>query len=124
MEKLWSERDLIKVISQSSACSLPGLIRGIGDDCAIIKQGSNEHFVVTTDMLVEAVHFNLKWHPPFELGRKAIAVNLSDIAAMGGTPCYIFMAIALPDSLEPRLSQLQTSMAAVWRAAIQFAVNS
>ena len=76
------------------------LIHGIGDDCAVIAPAPGEHQVVTTDMLVEDVHFNLSWHPPYELGRKTIAVNLSDIAGMGGLPQYVFISIAIPDRIE------------------------
>ncbi len=99
MEKSWSERDLIEYIAQSSTKSPAGLRKGIGDDCAIIDQNSDEQYIVTTDMLVEDVHFNLKWHPPKELGRKSIAVNLSDIAAMGGIPQFVFLSLSLTDSL-------------------------
>ena len=99
MEKTWSERDLIQYIAQSSSTSPAGLLKGIGDDCAIIDQSSGEQYIVTTDMLVEDVHFNLQWHPPRELGRKSIAVNLSDIAAMGGIPQFTFLSLSLPDSL-------------------------
>lgn len=68
---------------------------GIGDDCAII--GSNgEELLVTTDMLLEGVHFLRKSSTPEDIGWKSAAVNLSDIAAMGGDPLATFLSIALP----------------------------
>ena len=61
-------------------------ILGIGDDCAVypVKTGAKE--VISTDALVEGIHFNLSTTTPEELGRKALSVSLSDIAAMGGVP--------------------------------------
>lgn len=70
--------------------------RGIGDDCAVIPLGSAESLTVTTDMLVEEVHFLRSATDPYRLGRKSLAVNLSDVAAMGATPFASFLSIALP----------------------------
>ena len=55
---------------------------GIGDDCAVIPCGDGEALVVTTDMLIEDVHFLRAVIPPYLLGRKSLAVNLSDVASM------------------------------------------
>ena len=96
----WSELDVIRQISKSAAMHYPGLVLGIGDDCAIIDTDPDEQLIVTTDMLVEDSHFSRIWHPPYELGRKSVAVNISDIAAMGGIPKYIFISICLPESIE------------------------
>ncbi len=96
----WSELDVIRQLSRSADKPYPGLVKGIGDDCAIIEPNPEEQLIVTTDMLVEDVHFNPSWHPPYELGRKSIAVNISDIAAMGGIPKYIFISLCLPNSTE------------------------
>lgn len=73
----------------------PGVRIGIGDDAAWIenKQGSS---LVTADMLIEGVHFNLKWTSLVDLGFKSLAVNLSDIAAMGGVPAYAVLSLGLP----------------------------
>ncbi len=71
-------------------------IEGIGDDCAVIPIGGGEALVVTTDMLVEGVHFLRDAITPRELGGKALAVNLSDIAAMGARPVASFLSVALP----------------------------
>ncbi len=72
---------------------------GIGDDCAILPQGNGLSWVVTTDMLVEDVHFLRAHISPFDLGYKSLAVNLSDVAAMGVAPCASFLSIALPSDL-------------------------
>ncbi|MBI1909512.1 MAG: thiamine-phosphate kinase [Deltaproteobacteria bacterium] len=68
---------------------------GIGDDCAVIRSGSRD-LLLTTDMLVEGVHFRREWTSPYQLGRKILSVNLSDIAAMGGRPLYTLLAAAVP----------------------------
>ncbi|MCX7862427.1 MAG: thiamine-phosphate kinase [Bacteroidales bacterium] len=70
-------------------------IRGIGDDAAVLKLNSENYTIITTDVLVEGIHFNLVYTPLKHLGYKAVAVNLSDIAAMNGTPKYITVSIAL-----------------------------
>ena len=74
-------------------------LRGIGDDCAIFPQSDNRCELVTTDMLVERVHFLRDKIPPKLLGRKSLAVNLSDIAAMGGSPSHFFLALGIPESI-------------------------
>lgn len=91
------ERDFIKRIAAAQAKQGgAGLVAGIGDDCAIFSATSAaEDFLVTSDMLVERVHFDTSWHPPYLLGRKAIGVNISDIAAMAGLPRYALLSIGL-----------------------------
>lgn len=74
------------------------LVAGIGDDCAVIPpQGAS---LVTTDMLMDGVHFNCGQDPWELIGRKVLAVNISDIAAMGGYPTYAFLSLALPKGIE------------------------
>ena len=72
-----------------------GVLLGIGDDAAWVadKFGSS---LVTSDLLIENVHFNLKWTSLFALGYKTLAVNLSDIAAMGGIPAYLILSVGIP----------------------------
>ncbi|MDR3111610.1 MAG: thiamine-phosphate kinase [Elusimicrobiota bacterium] len=68
----------------------------IGDDCFCFKIGT-KNICITKDVLVENVHFKKNWTTPFELGQKAIEVNISDIAAMGNvTPKYVFIGLCLP----------------------------
>ena len=67
---------------------------GVGDDCAIIDLNENESFLITTDLLVEGVHFNLMYVPLKHLGYKAVAINVSDICAMNGRAEQITVSIA------------------------------
>lgn len=77
--------------------AVPEGVRSIGDDCAVIPgAGSNEELLVSTDLLMEGVHFLREESSPGDVGWKAAAVNLSDIAAMGGVPVATFLSIALP----------------------------
>lgn len=80
--------------------SVSGSVRqGIGDDAAVIGQPGGEVLLVTTDMLVEGVHFDCSFLSAGNLGAKALAVNLSDIAAMGGIPTCYFLGLGLPPSM-------------------------
>jgi len=76
-----------------------GLVCGIGDDCAIVRIDADEELLTTADLLTEGVHFDLRWTDLFRLGRKAVSVNVSDLAAMGARPRYLFLSLALPDAL-------------------------
>lgn len=78
---------------------VPEGILGIGDDCAVIPQRDGLETLVTTDMLVEGVHFLLEGIGPYNLGWKSAAVNISDIAGMGGRPVGSFLSTALPKSI-------------------------
>lgn len=77
----------------------PEGVLGIGDDCAVIPQQSGLDTLVSTDMLIEGSHFLLSDIDPWQLGWKSAAVNISDIAAMGGSPTATFLSLALPTSL-------------------------
>lgn len=89
------ELELIKSILSRRFDQHPNLSRGIGDDCAIFNPDHGEELLVTTDMLVENVHFDPSWHPPYLLGRKTISVNISDVAAMAGTPRFALLSIGM-----------------------------
>ncbi|MFT4725140.1 MAG: thiamine-monophosphate kinase [Colwellia sp.] len=69
---------------------------GIGDDCALVTPGERQHIAVTTDTLVAGVHFPLNTSPR-AIGHKSIAVNLSDLAAMGAEPSWLSLALTLPE---------------------------
>lgn len=73
---------------------------GIGDDCAVIPEKNEISWLVTTDALVEGIHFIKEQISPKDLGYKTVAVNVSDIAAKGGTPQYAFLTMALPSTVE------------------------
>lgn len=72
-----------------------GVRLGIGDDAAWVESKSGS-MLVTSDLLIEGIHFKLEWTSLFSLGYKAVAVNLSDIAAMGGKPLYLVLALGIP----------------------------
>lgn len=82
-----------------SMFTVPSGVMGIGDDCAVIPQQSGLETVVSTDMLMEGAHFLMEDVEPYQLGWKSAAVNISDIAAMGGSPSGSFLAFSLPASL-------------------------
>lgn len=96
-----NERDIIECLNRQSVEAKPGLLYGIGDDCAVLEKDAELSWLVSMDTLVETVHFDLRWHPAEKLGRKAVAVNVSDIAAMGGKPVFIFLSLGLPQNFEP-----------------------
>ena len=89
------EFGLIERISQQFTNVLPQTIKGIGDDAAVIDAGGNDYLLLTTDLLVEGVHFDLSYVPLKHLGYKAVAINASDIAAMNGIPHQITVSVAL-----------------------------
>ncbi|MFZ5774985.1 MAG: thiamine-phosphate kinase [Thermodesulfobacteriota bacterium] len=93
------ERRIISRIRQQTSQLPADLVTGIGDDCAIYRLDSGRVGLVTTDAMVEGVHFDPVWHPPRLLGRKAASVNLSDIAAMGGHPRFALLTLAIPRPL-------------------------
>lgn len=95
------EFELIGRISAAVHNSIPDGVTGIGDDCAVIPQREGLDTLVTTDLLVEDRHFLLDDIGPFDLGWKSAAVNISDIAAMGGKPESAFLSIALPGRTDP-----------------------
>jgi thiamine-monophosphate kinase len=88
------EFGLIDMISKSVEIQNTESIKGIGDDAAVIENGEYQT-VISTDMLIEGVHFDLTFHPLRHLGYKAVIVNLSDIYAMNAEPKQILVALAL-----------------------------
>jgi len=72
---------------------------GIGDDCAVIPKNAKTDLVITTDLLVEDVDFRLAWTKPEFLGHKALAVSLSDVAAMGAKPVWAMLSIGIPEKI-------------------------
>lgn len=75
------------------------LLLGIGDDCAMLRPRANEDLVFTSDFLLEGRHFTLDTHRPADIGHKALARSLSDLAAMGSEPVLCLVSLALPESL-------------------------
>jgi thiamine-monophosphate kinase len=73
------------------------VVVGVGDDAAVVTGPKNARTVLTTDSLVEGVHFDRAFSGPADIGYKALAVNLSDLAAMGASPAWALLSLALPD---------------------------
>src|SRR3989442_14733107 len=90
-----SESEIISRLRSLAGPSEEVLV-GIGDDAAVIKGAAGRDLIGCCDLMVEGVHFRTEWTPPRLLGRKALAVNLSDVAAMGGVSKFAMMSIALP----------------------------
>jgi len=92
------ERELIRRIRRRVAASSasPGVEIGIGDDTAVLIVPPGHKLLATTDLLIEDVHFRRTSAAPADIGWKALAVNLSDIAAMGGIPRWALVALAVP----------------------------
>lgn len=88
------EFGLIEHLTGNIKIKDPAVIKGVGDDTAVIDAG-NHYLLATKDLLIEGVHFDLAYTPLKHLGYKSVVVNLSDIAAMNGTPKQILIGIAV-----------------------------
>jgi thiamine-monophosphate kinase len=75
------------------------LLDRVGDDCAVLPKDSTTDSLITADLLIEEVDFRLEWATPEQIGHKALAVSLSDIAAMGGTATSAMLSIGVPQTL-------------------------
>ena len=91
------EDDLVRLIRDLVRRGANGVLTGVGDDCAILEASRGVSLLATTDLLIEDVHFRRRWAEPADIGAKAIAVNVSDIAAMGGTPRWALVGLACPE---------------------------
>ena len=89
------EFGLIEHLTQSFPVRNSSTHRGVGDDCAVIGYGNGCETLVTTDLLLEGIHFDLTYVPLMHLGYKAIVVNLSDVYAMNGTPRQVTVSLGI-----------------------------
>ena len=92
-----AEFDLIREYFSNSTASRDDVILGVGDDCALLQTPAGMDMAITTDTLVEGVHFSPGTDPE-ALGHKSLAVNLSDLAAMGAQPSWVTLALTMPTS--------------------------
>ena len=89
------EFGLIKELTKDIKPVQPSTLKGVGDDCAVMNFGNDSKVLMTTDMLLEGIHFNLEYVPLKHLGYKAEVVNFSDIYAMNGTPTQITVSLGI-----------------------------
>jgi thiamine-monophosphate kinase len=94
-----SEDQLVAAIRKVLSGDAPGVILGPGDDAAIVEPGRH-HAILTTDLLLEGVHFEIEDSSPHDLGHRALVVNVSDVAAMGGSPRFALAAVGLSPDVE------------------------
>jgi len=98
----------------------PGVIKGIGDDTAVLDVGAKEWILLTTDTLVEGVHFKSSDVPEW-IGHKALACNISDIAAMGGLPSYCVISLAAPKAT--RIAKIEGVFKGIRTLAGKYAIG-
>ncbi|MDR2962567.1 MAG: thiamine-phosphate kinase [Bacteroidales bacterium] len=89
------EFGLIDRLKEKLSAGNASTVRGIGDDCAVLAKNEHEYTLVSTDLLMEGIHFDLMYSPLKHLGYKAAMVNISDIYAMNGTPEHLTVSIAV-----------------------------
>ena len=94
-----TEAELIARIADPLPPAPAWMVVGIGDDAAVVEPARNRLEVLSVDALVEGVHFDRAFTPAFAIGHRALAVNLSDLAAMGATPRLALLSLALPPAL-------------------------
>jgi len=99
----------------------PGVLRGVGDDCAVLAPPRGEKLLWTVDTLVEGVHFRMDFTGMFDLGWKSLAVNLSDVAAMGGRPLHAVLSLGLSEGMD--LGDLDAFYEGLGLLAREHAVN-
>lgn len=96
-----TEDELVRAIKKVLSGDHPGVVVPVGDDAAVVDADSH-HLVLTVDTLVEGVHFDAEAMPAHDIGHKAVTVNVSDVAAMGGSPRYAVVSLATPGDVPTR----------------------
>ncbi|MEA3490085.1 MAG: thiamine-phosphate kinase [Candidatus Omnitrophota bacterium] len=98
--EIMKELELIKDIRERAGKPGSGVKAGIGDDCAVLDYDRRRYLLWASDMLADGTHFRAGKVPYKKIGHKAVAVNISDIAAMGGVPRYILVSIGIPGGMK------------------------
>src|SRR2546423_7540461 len=104
-----SEFALIERYFRSCGAQRPDVLAGIGDDAALLAVAPDAELVAATDTLVAGVHFPHQ-SPPASIGHRSLAVNLSDLAAMGARPAWALLALTLPEADEDWLAQFAAGL--------------
>src|SRR5512145_2494065 len=94
------EFELIELFTRALPLRGEGVEVGVGDDAAILQPPRGERLVATADAVFEGVHFDARFTPA-DIGWKALAVNLSDVASMGARPLWALVALAIPRDTDP-----------------------
>jgi len=95
-----TEAEFVRLLQTKTPSRARGLKLGIGDDAAVVRPSPGHDLILKSDMSIEDVHFSLTLHPAASVGQRALARSLSDIAAMGGTPKYVLVSLALSTCTE------------------------
>lgn len=119
--KHFGEFKFIDLIAPLCSLRKEGVIKGIGDDCAVVELDNSRYLLVTTDLMIERIHFSKSFMSPEALGRKALSINVSDIAACGGVPRDAFISIAVPEDLD--IEYLQDFYRGIRQIALEHEVN-
>ena len=96
----FTERELVGRIQQRLPPAPGWMVVGIGDDAAVVEPERNRLEVLTVDAVIEGIHFDRAFTPPDAIGHRALAVNLSDLAAMGASPRLALVSLALPAAFD------------------------
>lgn len=111
---------LAEVLGPAGQGAGQGVIRGIGDDAAVLQNPPGTRLLAACDLLIEKVHFDLSFSTPHQVGWKALAVNLSDIAAMGGRPRWVLVSLGIDP--EMKVSFVEEIYAGIAELAGKFGV--
>lgn len=109
MQKSESEFQIIQRYFKKSEYSSAGIIKGIGDDAAVLDISDQSNLLISIDTLISGVHFPETTNP-YNIAYKSLAVNLSDLAAMGATPAWFTLALSLPDTTSEWLTEFSNGL--------------
>jgi len=115
------EFGLIDRVTKNLLTSPARVLKGVGDDTAVLRTGGEKLLLMTTDMMVEGVHFSFEFARPKEVGKKSMVVNISDIAAMGGLPTHATVAIGIPPGFS--VKKVEAIYAGLKEACSAYRVN-
>ena len=115
------EFGFIKFLEQENRDFFNKVIKGIGDDCAVVEKDEKNVFLISTEFFIEDIHFLRQKTPPYKLGIKAVNASLSDIAAMGGEALFLLSCISVPSDTE--LSYLRELYKGIKDACLKYKVD-